>query len=137
VQKKSNMMTIISTILKILLWIVAIYVGWIIIIEIVVRVIRRFIHFPLPASITLYLDNPLRRRMQPPAQVIDWVGIQNGMCVLEIGPGVGTFTFEAAKRTGEKGTLFAVDIQPAVISVLNNKLQMYKITNVTTKVASV
>jgi ubiquinone/menaquinone biosynthesis C-methylase UbiE len=130
------MMTVISTILKILLWIIAIYVGWIVFVEVFVRLIRRFVHFPLPAVITRYLDHPLRKKMQPPAQVIDWVGIQSGMCVLEIGPGPGTFTFEAARRVGATGQLFAVDIQPALIALLDSRLQMYKVTNVTTKVAS-
>lgn len=40
---------------------------------------------------------------------------------LKIGP--GTFIIEAAKRVGEKGKVFAIDIQPTVISKLNGRLQ--------------
>lgn len=68
--------------------------------------------------------------------MVDWIGVQDGMCILEIGPGPGTFTIEAAKRAGEKGKVFAVDIQPIVISKLNSRLQRKGIVNVTTKVAS-
>jgi len=130
------MMSVVSLILTIFLWIVAIFIGWFIFVETVVRIVRRFIHFPIPAFAARFIDNPIRRRIQPPAQVVNWIGIQDGMQVLEIGPGPGTFTIEAAKHVGEKGKVFALDIQPTVISRLNNRLQRDKIANVVTKVAS-
>lgn len=129
-------MPVVSIILTILLWIVVVLIGWFIFVEVVVRIIRRFIHFPIPAFIARFIDNPIRRRIQPPAKVIDWIGIQDGMCILEIGPGPGTFTIEAGKRVGEKGEVFAIDIQPTVISKLNSRLQRDNIANITTKVAS-
>lgn len=126
----------VSLILTIFIWIVGVLVAWFAFVETVVRVVRRFIHFPIPALATRFIDNPIRRRIQPPRQVVDWIGIQDEMQVLEIGPGPGTFTIEVAKRVGEKGKVFAVDIQPTVISRLGNRLQREKIANVTTKVAS-
>ncbi|MEM3061619.1 MAG: class I SAM-dependent methyltransferase, partial [Candidatus Bathyarchaeia archaeon] len=130
------MMSAVSTILTIVFWIFIILIGWFIFVEVVVRIIRRYIHFPIPAFAARLIDNPLRRLIQPPAKVVDWVGIQNSMCVLEIGPGPGTFTIEAAKRVGEKGKVFAIDIQPTVITKLNRRLRKEKIANVMTKVAS-
>ncbi|MEM2896590.1 MAG: class I SAM-dependent methyltransferase [Candidatus Bathyarchaeia archaeon] len=130
------MMSAVSTILTIVFWIFIILIGWFIFVEVVVRIIRRYIHFPIPAFAARLIDNPLRRLIQPPAKVVDWVGIQNSMCVLEIGPGPGTFTIEAAKRVGEKGKVFAIDIQPTVITKLNSRLRKEKIANVMTKVAS-
>lgn len=129
-------MPVVSIILTILLWTVILLISWFIFVEVIIRIIRRFIHFPIPAFIARFIDNPVRRRIQPPAEVVDWIGIQEGMCVLEIGPGPGTFTIEAGKRVGEKGNVFGIDIQPAVISKLNSRLQRDKIANVTTKVAS-
>ncbi|WP_053001245.1 class I SAM-dependent methyltransferase [Kosmotoga pacifica] len=129
-------MSVVSVILTILFWIVVILIGGFIFVEVVIRIIRRFIHFPIPAFIARFIDNPVRRRIQPPAKVVDWISIQDGMCILEIGPGPGTFTIEAAKRVGKKGKVFAIDVQPNVISKLNNRLQRKKIANVTTKVAS-
>lgn len=129
-------MSVVSLILTIFLWIVAIFIGWFIFVETIVRIVRRFIHFPIPAFATRFIDNPIRRRIQPPAQVVDWIGIQDGMLILEIGPGPGTFTIEASKHVGEMGKVFALDIQPTVISRLNNRLQRDKIANVVTKIAS-
>jgi len=125
-----------SIILTILVWIVAILVGCFVLIEVVVRIIRRFIHFPIPGFIAGFIDNPVRRRIQPPAKVVDWTGMKDGMHVLEIGPGPGTFTIEASKRVGENGKVFAIDIQPSVISKLNSRLQRAGIANVIARVAS-
>jgi ubiquinone/menaquinone biosynthesis C-methylase UbiE len=116
-------------------------VFWILVILIVwflfgVRIVRRFLHFPIPPFVARFIDNPIRRRIQPASRVVDWIGILDGMRVLEIGPGPGTLTIEAAKRVGGNGRIFAVDIEPAEISRLNRRLQREKITNVTTKVAS-
>jgi len=125
-----------STILTIFLWIVAILAGWFVFVEVVIRILRRFFPFPIPAFIARLIDNPIRRRIQPPAKVVDWMGVREGMTVLEIGPGPGTFTIEAAKRVGERGRVFAIDIEPKEILRLESRLHREKITNVTTKVAS-
>ena len=129
-------MPIASIIITVLLWIVAIFIAWFIFAQTVIRLIRRFIHFPIPAFFARFINNPIRRRIQPPAKVVDWIGIQEGMHILEIGLGPGTFTIEAAKRVGEKGKVLAIDIQPAVVSRLNHRLQRDNITNIVTRVAS-
>jgi len=125
-----------SVILTIILWIATILVSCFVLVEVVIRIMRRFIHFPIPAFIARFIDNPIRRRIQPPAKVVDWMGIREGMHVLEIGPGPGTFTIEASKRVGENGKVFAIDIQPSVISRLKSSLQRAKIANVMARVAS-
>jgi SAM-dependent methyltransferase len=61
---------------------------------------------PCPASLTWLVDNPIRRCYMRP--VLDRVGIQRGERVLELGPGPGTFTMEAARRVGPEGRLIAV-----------------------------
>jgi ubiquinone/menaquinone biosynthesis C-methylase UbiE len=58
------------------------------------------------------------------------------MRVLEIGPGSGTFTVEAAKHVGQLGMVFAIDIEPKEISRLSSRIQREKIRNVTARVAS-
>jgi len=125
-----------SAILTIILWIATILVVCFVLVEVVIRIIRRFLHFPIPASIARFIDNPVRRRIQPPAKVVDWMGMRDGMHVLEIGPGPGTFTIEVSKRVGENGKVFAIDVQPSVISKLNGRLQRAKIVNVMARVAS-
>jgi ubiquinone/menaquinone biosynthesis C-methylase UbiE len=67
---------------------------------------------------------------------VDWLDIHRGMRVLEVGPGVGTFTLEAASRIGDKGELLAADNQHAVVLKLTRRLQRAEVTNVTPIVAT-
>jgi len=88
---------------------------------------------PCPASLTWLVDNPIRRRYMRP--VLDRVGIQHGERVLELGPGPGTFTMEAARRVGPEGRLIAVDIQPKMIAQVEKRVREAGLTNVETHVA--
>jgi len=130
------MMSITSIILLAFYWIFIILLGWFIFTQTVIRIIRRYIHFPIPGFLARFIDNPIRRRMQPPRKVVEWINMQNGMQVLEIGPGPGTFTIEAAKQLGKNGKVYAVDIHPKLISKLKNRLEKEKIINVAAIVAS-
>ncbi len=77
-------------------------------------------------------DNPIRRRYM--GKVLDRVGIRPGERVLELGPGPGAFTVEAARRTGPGGTLVAVDIQPKMIAAVEKRVAEAGLTNVETHV---
>ena len=125
-----------STAFTILLWIVVLLAAFLFYIVVVARIISHYFNGPVPAFVARFIDNPLRRRLQPPTKVVDWIEIKEGMCILEIGPGPGTFTIEAAKRIGEQGRLLAIDIQPIIISRLDRRLQVQGVTNVSTRVAS-
>ena len=67
--------------------------------------------------------------------VLDRVGIRPGERVLELGPGPGMFTVEAAQRVGAEGRLIAVDIQPKMIAQVEKRIQDAGLTNVETHVA--
>jgi SAM-dependent methyltransferase len=71
---------------------------------------------PCPFALAWLVDNPLRRRYM--GNVLDRIGIQPGERVLELGPGPGAFTVEAARRADHGGTLIAVDIQPRMIAAV-------------------
>lgn len=75
---------------------------------------------PCPASLSWLVDNPMRRRYVLP--VLDRVGIRAEDRVLELGPGPGIFTLEAARRAGPKGRLCAADIQPEMIAQLKKRM---------------
>jgi ubiquinone/menaquinone biosynthesis C-methylase UbiE len=68
--------------------------------------------------------------------VLDRVGIQPGERVLELGPGPGAFTVDAARRAQPGGSLIAVDIQPQMIAAVDTKVEEAEITNVETRVGS-
>ena len=89
---------------------------------------------PCPYALAWLVDNPLRRRYMGP--VLDRVGIQPGERVLELGPGPGAFTVEAARRIEPGGTLVAVDIQPKMVAAVEQKVREAGLTNAETHVAS-
>ena len=125
-----------STAVSVLLWIVIVLCGGIFYWVVIHRAFKHFVHYPVPAFATPLLDNPIRRMFQPPEKMVDRIDIREGMRVLEVGPGPGTFTIEAARRVGGQGRVSVIDIQPAVISRLVRRLQRERISNATTKVAS-
>jgi ubiquinone/menaquinone biosynthesis C-methylase UbiE len=124
-----------SLAVNVILWIIVASCGGMFYWVVIHRTFKHFVHYPVPAVLEFFIDNPLRRSFQPPKEIVDWVGIREGMWVLEIGPGPGTFTIEAAKRAGSTGKLSAIDIQPSVISKLDRRLRREGITTAITKVA--
>src|SRR5512137_165090 len=67
-------------------------------------------HEVFSASHASHLDSRFRRFLYRPDRLAErW--IQPGNLVLDFGCGPGFFTREFAKRTGDTGTVFAVDLQ--------------------------
>jgi ubiquinone/menaquinone biosynthesis C-methylase UbiE len=89
--------------------------------QIVLRIIRKTVHFPAPAFMGRLLDSGLRRAVQPPSTIIARSGIRHGMKVLEIGCGSGAYTTFVARAVGPAGTVYALDIQPAMLEQLKKK----------------
>ena len=71
----------------------------------IIRIIRHFYKFPMPQWMANLIDNPFRRKIQPPEETAIRHGIKPGMRVLEVGPGNGTYTLGAARRIGPEGIL--------------------------------
>jgi ubiquinone/menaquinone biosynthesis C-methylase UbiE len=68
--------------------------------------------------------------------ILDHVGLTPGERALELGPGPGVFTVEAAQRVGEAGYLIAVDIQPEMINRVEKRVRQAGLRNVEMRVAS-
>jgi ubiquinone/menaquinone biosynthesis C-methylase UbiE len=106
---------------------------------VIVRVYLKLNSRPAPPIIGPFLNSPLRRVVQPSARVIERSGIKPGMTMLDIGCGSGAFTFAAARLVGERGKVYALDIQPAMLRQLERRLaraQNHDIKNVELKQAS-
>ena len=86
------------------------------------KVVRKLFRFPAPAFIGRLLDSGYRRRIQPPAQLIERSGIKKGMSVLDLGCGSGAFTPFIARVVGQKGRVYALDIQADMLKQLEKKL---------------
>lgn len=99
-----------------------IIVAFLILWQLLIRIIRRYTKFPAPAFISTFLDSGFRKMMQPPAKVIAYSGIKPGIKVLEIGCGSGAFTIEAARTVGQQGKVYALDIQEDMLGKLRTKL---------------
>ena len=119
------------------LWIALAIVGglaffWLVVLKVLIR-LNRGRGAPCPASLPWLVDNPLRRPCVRP--ILDRVGIRPGERVLELGPGPGLFTVEAARRVGPTGRLIVVDIQPKMIAQVEKRVREAGLTNVETHVA--
>lgn len=88
----------------------------------VAKVFRKMVHFPAPPFIGHILDSNYRRRIQPPDKIIQRSGIKQGMQVLEVGCGSGAFTTFVARAVGERGKVYALDIEPKMLKQLEKKL---------------
>lgn len=115
-------------------WLLIILAGWIVLVQTVGRLVRKLYPFPMPAFAAQMLDTPLRRLVTDPAVILERVGIQPGMRVLELGPGPGFFTPEAAQRVGPAGKLECVDIEPALVEKLQTKVRRLGLDNVEARV---
>ena len=103
----------------------------------VVRLIRSFYKFPMPEFLANLIDNPLRRKIQPPTEMPVRHGILPGMTVLEVGPGNGRYTIETARRVGRAGKVVTIDIEPKMIERVQRRAQAEGMTNLEAKVADV
>jgi ubiquinone/menaquinone biosynthesis C-methylase UbiE len=103
----------------------------------IVRMVRYFHKFPMPEFAANIIDNPFRRRIQPPEVTPIRHGIEPGMTVLEVGPGNGTYTLATARRVGENGTVITVDIEPRMIERVNRRAQAEGVENIEGRVADV
>ncbi|MEN6395764.1 MAG: class I SAM-dependent methyltransferase [Methanoregula sp.] len=69
-----------------------------------------------------HLDTPLRRFLYRPDQLAERF-VKPGDYVLDFGCGPGFFTREFAKRIGENGQVFSVDLQEEMLGILRGKLE--------------
>jgi ubiquinone/menaquinone biosynthesis C-methylase UbiE len=91
----------------------------------------------MPEWMANAIDNPLRRKLQPPEKTAIRHGIKPGMRVLEVGPGNGTYTLGGAYQIGPEGELVTIDIEPKMIMRVNQRIAAEGITNIVARVANV
>ena len=102
------------------------------------RVLRRYVKFPAPSFVAHFLDSRFRKLMQPPREIVERSGVRAAMTVMELGCGPGTYTIDIARAVGDRGKVYAVDIKPAMIEKLEERMQRTEnrdVRNVTPKVA--
>ncbi len=69
---------------------------------------------------------------QQPEMVMDVIGVKEGMVIADIGAGEGYFTFRLARRIGQKGTVYANEINREFIRAINERCKQEGVENITT-----
>lgn len=77
-------------------------------------------------------DNPGRAERLEINRVMDTLGIVPSKSVADIGAGSGFFTVLAARRVGDQGMVYALDINSKAIDYINARLKKENLHNVKT-----
>lgn len=91
--------------------------------------------FDDPAKFARAFDDPARDQWQMPDRVIATLGLKPGMSVADIGAGTGYFSTRLA-RVSPKVSVYAVDVEPAMVDHLKKRAQAEKLANVTAVLAA-
>ena len=79
-----------------------------------------------------WLERPEREQEEMPDRVVKALRIPRGATVVDLGAGVGYFTWRLAKRVGPKGRVIATDIQQEMLYMLVRNMRNRGIKNVET-----
>jgi SAM-dependent methyltransferase len=86
---------------------------------------------PYTGDLSIF-DSPGRDERLRVNRVMDILDITPGKTVADIGAGSGWFTVRAARRVGERGTVYAVDINPESIRYIDARAQKEQLHNIKT-----
>ena len=77
-----------------------------------------------------WLERASRQREEAPEQALMLIGLRPGMIVADVGAGSGYMTTRIARIVGPTGKVYANDIQPAMLRIIQDKLRVEQLTNV-------
>jgi len=80
-------------------------------------------------------DEQQRRKVQNPEQILQAIGLREGMSFVDLGSNDGFFSVPAAKIVGNTGSIYALDINQQAIDALDIKLQSINYKNYQLKCA--
>jgi ubiquinone/menaquinone biosynthesis C-methylase UbiE len=77
-----------------------------------------------------WLERPEREQEERTSLLIEMLKFQPGEVVADIGAGTGYVSSRIAQRVGEKGGVYAVEIQPEMLDIIERKMRERGIRNV-------
>lgn len=77
-----------------------------------------------------WLDRTERQQEEAPEQALALIGLRPGMVVADVGAGSGYMTTRIARIVGPGGKVYANDIQPAMLRIVQAKTQAEHLANV-------
>lgn len=88
-----------------------------------------------PKAYIALLEDPTRDVYQKPHEVVMALALTEGERIADIGAGSGYFTLRFANHVGKTGVVYAVDINPEMITHLNRRVRDAGVDNVRTILA--
>ncbi|MCP5518406.1 MAG: methyltransferase domain-containing protein [Verrucomicrobiales bacterium] len=83
-----------------------------------------------------WLERAERETEEEPARLVGALGLKPGQAVADLGSGTGYFTRRLAQAVGPSGRVYAVDIQPEMLELLQENLRAEGIGNVVSVLAT-
>ena len=79
----------------------------------------------------------MRDRDLQPEKIMNIIELNNGMIVGEAGASYGYFTFKMSERVGIRGIVYANDIDPAALQLIDEKCKSEEVKNIQTVLGAV
>ena len=79
----------------------------------------------------LWLERPSREQQEKPSKVIEYLNLKPTETIADIGAGSGYFSFRLAELVSN-GKVFAVDIQPEMLDIIDFLKEENKVNNIET-----
>jgi precorrin-6B methylase 2 len=83
-----------------------------------------------------WLERESRAHEERPALLLQELALTPGMTVADIGAGTGYYTWQLAKKVGPGGRVYAVDVQPQMIAMLDSQMAKRGVRNVVSVLGS-
>ena len=84
---------------------------------------------PYTGDLSIFED-PKRDKQLQPNRIMDILGIREGSSVADVGAGSGWFAVRAARRVGNAGTVFAVDINRGYLDYIEKRAKQEGLLNI-------
>lgn len=83
-----------------------------------------------PERYTRVLEAEKREIVRRKTDIVDAIGLREGMVVGDIGAGTGLLTMDMAKKVGASGAVYAVDIVPEFLEMIRSRARDAALGNV-------
>jgi len=77
-----------------------------------------------------WLERGSREREERPDLLLAALELAPGMAVADVGAGTGYYAWQIARRVGDAGRVYAVDVQPQMIALLTERMRQRGVRNV-------
>ncbi len=77
-----------------------------------------------------WLERPDREKEEQPRRVLEALRLKPGDVVADLGAGSGYFTFRLARAVGDRGRVYAVDLQPEMLAAIRSRALREHVANV-------